>query len=59
MSDAEELQKMKDSQDMASQLTPRKRKRGNKSDGGLYLPTPEIRRTFGSLGDVNCLPSHH
>ena len=53
----EELQKVKDSQETGSQSTPRKRKRGNKSDGGLYLPTPEIRRTFGSLGDINCSPS--
>ena len=52
--DREELQKMRDSQETGSQVTPRKRKKGAKSNGGMSLPTPEIRRTFGSLGDVNC-----
>ncbi len=53
----EELQRMKDAQESQVSGISRKRKRITKHDHPLPLPSIEVHRTFGALGDINCTPT--
>lgn len=45
---------MKDAQESQASGASRKRKRITKNEPLLSLPSIEVQRTFGSLGDINC-----
>ena len=45
---------MKDAQESQASGTSRKRKRITKHEPPLLLPSIEVQRTFGALGDINC-----
>lgn len=48
-----ELQRMKDVPESQASGTVRKRKRA-KQEQALPLPSIQVQRTFGALGDINC-----
>ena len=51
-----ELRRMKEAQGSQVSGTPRKRKRITKHDSPIPLPSIEVQRTFGALGNINCTP---